>query len=170
MQPLFHFLKATKSIFVCDNWCSSSIVTRSADRLHWVNTRAHHESCAFVRLCHKWRNKYACLPYVDRFTACCKPGTTWAIFVPTTAWGGGSDPTPPPCYLENKWSYRAPQGSIRKLSTRSSQSILKILWLTLSLGSRSGHRLNFDVSLWRGLGPAISIVFARNSAKVALKG
>ena len=47
MQSHFHFFKATKSIF-CDNRCSISIVTRSADRLNWVNARGHHESRAFV--------------------------------------------------------------------------------------------------------------------------
>ena len=53
----------------------------------------------------------------------------------------------PPCYLENQWSYRAPRDGVRKLSTSSSQSMLKILRLTLSFGSRSGQRSNFDVSV-----------------------
>ena len=81
--------------------------------------------------------------------------------------GVGSDP---PCYLENQWPYRTPRGGVRKLSTSSSQSMLKILRLTLSFGSRSGQRSNFDVSVWWSPGPAISIAFARNSPKVTWKG
>ena len=94
-----------------------------------------------------------------------QPGTAWAISVPTTAWrGGGSDPTP--CYLENQWSYRTPRGGVRKPSTNSSQNTFKILKLTLSFGTRSGQRSNFDVSVWWSLGPAIPFAFARNSPKV----
>ena len=50
---------------------------------------------------------------------------------------------PPPCHLENKWSYRAPRGGVRKLSTRPPQSIHKILRLTSNLESRAGQRSNF---------------------------
>ena len=32
---------------------------------------------------------------------------------------GGGVESVPPCYLENQWSYRAQQGGVRKLSTRS---------------------------------------------------
>lgn len=57
--------------------------------------------------------------------------------------GVGSDP--PPCYLENQWSYRAPRGGVRKVSTRPSQSTLKILRLRSTFGSRSGQRSNSGV-------------------------
>ena len=59
--------------------------------------------------------------------------------------GSGSDSLPR--YLKNRWPYRAPRGGARKLSTRPPQSILKMLNLTLNLGSRSGQMPNFNVSL-----------------------
>ena len=95
-----------------------------------------------------------------------KPTPPWLFPYPRSP---GSDPTL--CYLENQWSYRTPRGGFRKPSTRSLQSILQILRLLLNLGSRSGQMSNFDVSVWRrlALGPAISIVFARNSAKITSK-
>ena len=74
---------------------------------------------------------------------------------------GGGRIRPHPCYLVNQWSYRAPRGGVRKLSTRCFQNILKILRLTLSIGLRSGQRSYFDFSVWRSLGPALSTVFAR---------
>ena len=84
--------------------------------------------------------------------------------------GRGERIRPLPCYLEKQWSHRASRGGVWKLSTRSSQSILKILRLTLTMGSRWGQRSNFDVSVWWDIGPAISIAFDGNSAKVTSKG
>ena len=77
-----------------------------------------------------------------------------------------SDLPPPPCYLENQWSYRVPRGGVRKFSTSSFHSILNIVRSTLSFGSTSGQRSNFDVSVWWSLGPAILIAFALNSPKL----
>ena len=83
---------------------------------------------------------------------------------------GGGGRIRSPCYLENQWSNRVPRGGVRKLSTRSPQSILKILRLTLNPGSKLGQRSNLNVSVWWSLGPVISIAFARNSSKVTSKG
>ena len=69
-------------------------------------------------------------------------------------------------YLKSLWSYRAPRGGVRKFLHEVSPEHK----LTLTLGSRSGQMSNFDVSVWWSLGPAISIAFARNSAKVFSKG
>ena len=81
----------------------------------------------------------------------------------------GGQIRPPPSISRTNGRIEPRETAFRKLSTRSFQGILKILRLTLSLGSRSGQRSNFDVYVWRSLGPAISIVFARKSAKVASK-
>ena len=100
-----------------------------------------------------------------------KHGTGWAISVLTTAWGGGGRGTVRPLLpLQYQGSYGVPRGGVRKLSTRSPRGTFKILRLTWKLGTRSGQRSHFDVSVWWRLGPAISIDFARNSVKITSKG
>ena len=83
--------------------------------------------------------------------------------------GGGSDLTPSLLSRE-PMVVSSPARRRSKALYVILPSIFKILRLILSLGSRSGKRSNFDVSVWRSIGPAISKVFCSKLGLSGLKG